>query len=167
MTCSLRIAAVIGSLALASSLAAPASAQTATREDPRGDAPRRIDITRVRYTHLSDRVRVAARIPDLGASGRAELLVSKFEVFEAGYVVRISKRSDRKPRVGLLHYDHFDLERRACKGLTGSWESDKIRLKVPRACLKGHAAARVFAQFAITSGESFDEAPAVRRLARS
>lgn len=162
-----KIAAGVGAVLLAGGVAAPASAQTVTREDPAGDAPARIDITRVRYAHLDDRVRVAARIPDLGAAGTADLLISRFEIFEAGYVARIRKVTGKQAKVSLLYYDHFDLRKRACRGLTGSWEADKIRLKVPRSCLKGHRTTYVFTQFVIARGEPFDEAPAVKRLKRS
>jgi len=162
-----QIGALAGAVLLACSVAAPASAQTVTREDRVGDAPASIDITRVRYAHLSDRVRVAARIPQLGDAGTADFLISRFEIFEAGYVARIRKTKDREARVSLLYYNHFDLTKRTCKGLTGMWEADKIRLKVPRSCLKGHRTKYVSTQFVIARGEPFDEAPLVKRLRRS
>ena len=162
-------AAAACAVLLAGGVAVPASAQTVVREDPRGDAPARVDVTRVRYAHQSDRVRVAARVPDLGSAGTADFLVSRFEVFEAGYAARIRKQRGKAPRVSLLYFDHFNLKKRTCRGLTGSWSGEVVRLKVPRSCLKGHATKRVFAQLFITfgSGEQFDEAPAVLRLRRS
>jgi hypothetical protein len=123
----------------------------------------------VRYAHLDDRVRVSAKIPDLGRSGTADLLVSRYEIFEAGYVARIRKPRGEPARVSLLYFDHFDLKKRSCKGLSGTWGRQVVRMKVPRSCLKGHATKRVMTQFFIAfgSGEQFDEAPAVRRLRRS
>lgn len=164
------LAPLVAAGLLVGAVAAPASAQTVVRDDPRGDAPARIDVTKVRYAHLSDRVRVAARIPGLGRSGTADFLVSRFEIFEAGYVVRIRQPKVGPAKVSLLYFDHFDLKKRTCKGVSGSWGSGVVRLKVPRSCLKGHATKRVFAQFFIAfgaGGERFDEAPAVKRLRRS
>jgi len=165
-----KIAAGVGAVLLAGGVAAPASARTVVREDPRGDAPARIDVTRVRYAHEKSYVRVAARIPDLGPAGVADFLVSRFDIFEAGYVARIRKPRGKAPKVALLYFDHFDLKKQKCKGVTGNWSGEVVRLKVPRTCLKvrGHAANRVFTQFVITygSGERFDEAPAVLGLRR-
>ena len=164
------VPALLGAVLLVGGVAAPASAQTVTSNDPSGDAPARIDITKVRYTHESDRVRVAAKIPELGKSGTADFLVSRYEIFEAGYVVRIRQHKGQPAKVSLLYFDHFDLKKRACKGLSGSWGPQVVRLKVPRSCLKGHATKYVSTQFLISfgaSGEQFDEAPMVKRLRRS
>lgn len=164
------VPALCGAALLVGGVAAPASAQSVDRSDTVGDAPARIDITKVRYTHLSDRVRVAAKIPELGPSGTADFLVSRYEIFEAGYVVRIRQHRGKPAKVSLLYYDHFSLKKRSCKGISGSWGPEVVRLKVPRSCLKGHATEHVFAQFVISfgaEGEQFDEAPAVTRLRRS
>lgn len=164
------VPALFGAALLVGGVAAPASAQTVTKDDPSGDAPARIDITKVRYTHESDRVRVSAKIPELGRSGTADFLVSRYEIFEAGYVVRIRQHQDQPAKVSLLYFDHFDLKKRTCKGISGSWGPQVVRLKVPRSCLKGHATKYVSTQFLISygaGGERFDEAPMVKRLRRS
>lgn len=165
------IPAVIAAVALVGGLSAPAVADTAVRKDPAGDAPARIDVTKVRYSHLSDRVRVSAKIPKLGKSGTADFLVSKFEIFEAGYVVRIRQPKGKRAQVSLLYFDHFSLKKQKCKGVSGSWGKNVVRLKVPRSCLKkrGHATKELTTQFFISfgSGEQFDEAPAVLSLRRS
>lgn len=162
------IPAALGAALLTGGLAVPAGAQTVVRPDPRGDAPDRIDVTRAAYAHGEHRVRVIARTPELGKAGTADLLISRFEIFEAGYVVRIRQRRDRPARLSLLHFDHFDLLPVACEGLSGAWGPRRIRLSVPRSCLTGHATNRVFAQLfvAFGSGEQFDEVRAVKRLRR-
>ncbi|GAA3530035.1 hypothetical protein AFL01nite_00400 [Aeromicrobium flavum] len=166
------IPAAIAGAALVGGLAAPAAADSATRRDPSGDAPARIDITKVRYSHLSDRVRVSAKIPELGRSGTAELTVSQYEIFEAGYIVRIRKHRGEKARVALLYFDHFDVKKQKCRGVSGTWGEQVIRLKVPRSCLKkrGHATEeltlQLFTSFG-TTGEQVDEAPQATSLPRS
>lgn len=162
------ITSALGAALLVGGLALPADAQTVVRPDPRGDAPDRVDVTRAAYAHGQHRVRVIARTPALGTAGTADLLVSRYEIFEAGYVVRIRQRRDEPVRLVLLHFDHFDLKRVACDGLSGAWGPRRIRLSVPRSCLTGHATNRVFAQLfvAFGSGEQFDEVRAVKRLRR-
>ena len=110
MRCSTVVPALLGAALLVGGVAAPASARTVVRDDPAGGAPARIDITKVRYSHLSDRVRVAAKFPDLGKSGTADFLVSRFEMFEAGHVVRIRQHRDGPAQVSLLYFDHFRLQ---------------------------------------------------------
>lgn len=158
----------LAAAALTGALATPATAETVVRRDPRGDAPDRIDTTRAAYAHGEHRVRVVARVPKLGKAGTADLLVSRYEIFEAGYVVRIRERRDKPARLRLLHFDHFDLVPVACEGLSGSWGQRRVRLSVPRSCLTGHATNRVFTQLFIAfgSGEQFDEVRAVKRLRR-
>lgn len=79
----------------------PARAETRTKADRTDDAPARIDITRARYSYGNDRVKVVARIPKLGRVGEASLSITRFEIFEAGYVVRIIKRAGKPAKVGL------------------------------------------------------------------
>jgi hypothetical protein len=147
-------------------IGSPADAETKVRQDGVDDAPAKIDITRVRYSYGDDRVRAVARIPDLGRKGVAALSISRFEIFEAGYVVRIRKRLGEPPRVSLLYFDHFDLHPRECDGLSGAWLDSAVKLSVETSCLRGHARPRIFTQFGIQRGADFDRAPAVRRLAR-
>jgi hypothetical protein len=151
---------------LASGLTA-AHAEVVHRDDPTGDAPPRFDVASARYSHHPARVAVTAQIPDLGDAGWASLSVSRFRVFEAGYVVLMRKRADEQPRVRLTYFNHFELEPRRCAGVTGSWDDGEVVLSVPRSCLDGHARRNVFAQFAIGRGEHVDRAPAVRRLSSS
>lgn len=150
------------------SLAAPltAHAETTVRQDRRDDAPARIDVARARYSYGPDRVTVLARIPNLGRRGDASFSFTRFEVFEAGYVVRIVKRAGQAPRVGVYYFDHFGLSRRPCARVSGRWAQDSIRLVAPTPCLQGHARERAFVQFGIRAGRSVDRAPAVRRLSR-
>ena len=107
-------------------------------------------------------------MPDLGRAGRAELSISGFEIFEAGYVVRLVKRAGQPPRTRLFFFDHFDLNRSPCDDVRGSWRQStgKVRLSVATECLDGHARRRAFTQVGLVRGERVDLAPAVRRLAR-
>jgi hypothetical protein len=144
----------------------PAQADTVTRRDRANDAAERVDVTRARYTHRPARISALARIPNLGRAGDASLSITRFEVFEAGYVLRITKRAGQRPRVRLFSFDHFSLNRRRCKGISGTWRARSIRLGVPTRCLRGHARPKVFTQFGISRGRQLDRAPAVRRLSR-
>jgi hypothetical protein len=137
-----------------------------TRRDRADDAVARIDIAGARYSYRPARISALARIPDLGRAGDASLSITRFEVFEAGYVLRITKRAGQRPRVRLFFFDHFSLNRRRCNGIRGGWRDRAIRLSVPTRCLRGHARPQVFAQFGISRGRHLDRAPAVRRLSR-
>ena len=143
-----------------------AHAAVAIRDDATGDAPAAIDIKQAQYSYGDGRVRVVSAVPDLGRYGRAELAISRFEVFEAGYVVRIVKKVGEAPTVRLLYYDHFSLKRRACEGVGGRWRDRSIALRVPVSCLRDHATPRIFVQLSTQRGDRIDRAPAVKRLAR-
>lgn len=161
----LAISAVV--VAMLASGTVSASAETVRRDDPVRDAPAHIDVTRAVYTHSQSRVRVVARIPELGRSGTAALSISRFDIFEAGYVLQIKKRVGERPRTRLYFFNHFDLVPRRCADVTGVWRTHQVRLSVARSCLSDHARERVFAQFGIQRGDQVDRAPAVRRLHRS
>lgn len=156
------LAVLIGNLLLAPS----AHAETERRLDARNDAPDVIDVWAARYTHGLRQVRVVATIPDLGRRGSAALSITRFTVFEAGYVVQIKKRPGRPARTKLYYFNHFDLEPRRCSDVAGTWGAEKIRLRVARRCLHDDAQEQVFAQFGIQRGQSIDRAPAIRRLQR-
>jgi hypothetical protein len=159
------VAAVVASIALTLG-ATPALADTKTRVDPVGDAPAGIDITLARYSYENGRVSVRARVPDLARRGRADLSISRFEIFDAGYVVRLVKRAGKPPRTRLYFFDHFDLHRRPCDDVRGWWRNGAVRLSVDADCLEDHARRRIFTQVGLIRRQDFDMAPAVRRLAR-
>lgn len=147
-------------------LGSPAQAAIEVKRDRADDAPARIDIHSVAYEYGSGRVKVTASAPDLGRAGRADLSITRFEIFEAGYVLRIAKRRGNAARVRLYYFDHFDLNRRGCGGTTGRWNDTSIRMTVPTACLTGHASRRIRVQFGTQHRRAIDRAPAVRRLVR-
>jgi hypothetical protein len=147
-------------------LGTPAQAATVVKEDRANDAPARIDIRRVTYAYGDGQVKVRARIPQLGRAGKADLSITKFEIFEAGYVLRIAKWRGERARVRLYYFDHFSLNRRRCDGIAGQWNDANIRMTVPTECLTGHARRRIRVQFGIQHRQDIDRAPAVRRLAR-
>lgn len=157
---------VILGVLLAATLVTPARADTVHRTDAKDDARPVIDIHGVDYSHDRRRVRAIADIPDLGRSGSASLSITRFTIFEAGYVIQIRKRSGLAARVRLYYFNHFDLEPRRCAAVSGRWGQDQIKLGVARRCLDGHIRNRLFVQFGIKRGESVDRAPAVRRIER-
>ena len=161
-----RLAIVMAVVLIATLGTSAAHAETRVRTDRVGDAPSTLDVTRVRYAHADHQVRVRARIPDLGAAGVATLAITRFDVFEAGYVVRMVKRLGKPARVRVLYFDHFDLSRHECDGAAGRWNDRSVRLAVPRSCLEGHAKRRIFLEFGIHRGRAVDRTPAVRRLPR-
>ena len=55
-----------------------ASAETAVKRDDRNDAPAGIDITRVLYAYSDQRVAATVRVPELAATGRMGLSISRF-----------------------------------------------------------------------------------------
>ena len=158
-------AALVPALVLGTNLT-PAGAETRARADRAGDAPTAIDATSATYTHGPRRVSVVATIPALGDRGSAALSISKFDIFEAGYVVQIRKRVGQEPRTRLTFFNHFDLQPRRCPGVRGTWSDDVVRLSVPRSCLTGHRAERLFVQFGIQRGADVDRVPAIRNLPR-
>ena len=162
-----RGAVLLAAGVLVAATAAPAATETVERTDARRDAPASIDIATATYTHTRAHVRVVARIPELGGAGSASLSISRFGIFEAGYVVQIKKRAGRPARTRLLFFNHFDLEPRRCADLTGAWGRGRVVLSVARSCLSGHAEERVFAQFGIQRGAEIDRARAVKRLDRA
>ena len=134
--------------------------------DPLNDAPPQYDVTGVRYEHSSARVSAVARLPELGRRGKAQLAITHFTVFEAGYIGQLSKRPGAAPRVQLFYFDHFDSSPRKCPGIEGTWGEGRIQIFVPKACMgqEVQQAERVFVQFTAGIGGEFDSAPAVRRL---
>jgi hypothetical protein len=152
---------------LALCVSGTAAGSTQTTKDPRGDAPSRIDITKVTYTYDASHVSVEARIPRLGATGDASLSISPLQVFEAGYVARAERKTGGVLAVGLYYFDHFALRKRKCAGIEGTWGSGRIGISVPVTCLvEGFPSSRAFVQFAIGDGGELDRARAVKRLAQ-
>ena len=144
-----------------------ASAATALRSDRRGDAPKSIDITRTTYRHAPARVSVKIRARALDGPGRAELAISKFTIFEAGYVARVKKKANGRVSKRLFYFNHFRLVPRSCK-VSGVWNERRstVRISVPRRCLKHHRKNRLYVAAMTVHGKKFDKARAVRRLKR-
>lgn len=164
-----RFAGLVSGFAVVASLLAvtpAATAETEVRKDRSGDAPAAIDIEEVDYVYGNGRVSVVASIPDLGRSGRADLTVTRFDTFEAGYVLRIVKRSGDPAKIRLYYFDHFDLDRRRCNDLGGKWRGGGLSIGVPVDCLSGHARRSIRTQVTSAKGREYDRAPAVARLAR-
>ena len=159
------LALVCGALLLGVSSAA--HAEEVWRDDVRGDAPAAIDARGARYTHGENRVTVVAKLPKLGGVGQAALSISRFTIFEAGYVALITKQAGEKPRVRLTFFDHFKLNPAKCSSISGAWGDGRIKLSVARTCLLGHAREMIYVRFGIQRGSKVDRVPAVEQLARS
>ena len=149
-------------------LPASASAETVVRRDARNDAPAGIDITRVAYAYSARRVAATVRVPELARTGRMGLSISRFEVFEAGYIAVVRRTSDGTVSARLLYYDHFDTTPRPCD-VEGSWSraAGAITVGVPVSCLRRHRTEQIYTSARTLRGERIDDAPAVRRLSRS
>lgn len=162
-----KLVPAVAVVALVAGGAAPsASGATARVRDAAGDAPASYDVRGVRYSHSAARVVGVARVPGLGDRGKAQLSVTDFTVFEAGYVGQVVQRPGAAPRVRLFYFDHVDLLPRACAGITGSWGEGRVSISIPKSCMEQgvEQADRVFVQVAVGRGGDFDLAPAVRRI---
>lgn len=148
-------------------LPASASAETVVRLDARNDSPAGVDITRVRYAYSVERVAAKVRVPELAPTGRMGLSISRFEVFEAGYVAVVRRRADGTVSARLLYFDHFDTTPRRCD-VDGAWSraTGTIRVSVPVSCLDGHRTQRIYTAARTLRGNHADDAPVVRRLSR-
>jgi hypothetical protein len=148
-------------------LPASASAETVVRRDARNDAPAGIDITRVAYAYSARRVAATVRVPELARTGRMGLSISRFEVFEAGYVAIVRRSSDGTVSARLLYFDHFDATPRPCD-VDGTWSRDAgvITVSVPVGCLDGHRRQRIYTAARTLRRDLIDDAPVVRRLSR-
>lgn len=145
-----------------------ASAETAVKRDQRNDAPAGIDITRVAYAYSDQRVAATVRVPELGATGRMGLSISRFEVFEAGYIAVVRRTADGTVSARLLYFDHFDTTPRPCD-VDGTWSraAGVITVSVPVSCLRRHRTEQIYTSARTLRGERFDDAPAVPRLSRN
>lgn len=163
-----RLAAVGSLLGLAvAGLPSTVNADSVGRVDARNDAPAGIDITRVEYRHHAHRVSARVRVPDLARTGRVSLAISKFDVFEAGYVAVVRRRSDGTVSRRLTYFNHFDTTPRSCR-VRGTWDRSDgvVTVSVPRRCLDGHRRERIYTAARALRGGVFDDAPSVRRLQR-
>lgn len=148
--------------------ASPAGADTRARTDARRDAPASIDISRATYRHTGSRVSTTIRVPHLGKRGRASLAISRYGIFEAGYVAVVRKMPGQRAKARLFFFDHVQNRPRACTGLRGTWKrsTGTITVSVPRTCLPGHRTRRLYVAARTMRGDAFDDAPAVTRLRR-
>lgn len=106
-------------------------------------------------------------MPHLDGPARASLAISKFTIFEAGYVAIVRKTASGEVSKRLFYFNHFELVPRKCK-VSGSWNerASSVRIAVPRKCLKHHKKNRLYVAARTIRGKKFDDAPAVRRLER-
>jgi hypothetical protein len=165
-----RGSAVVGVTVLASlALLQPASADTRRFSDPNGDTGLPADITTVRVTNGSERVKVKAR------PGRVE-----FEDFFTYWLDTRPKNPGPEYRVDVVpNSDAFGLTRVdafgeqgtpvPCDGLRATADNSNpewISISVPRSCLENPGKVRVAVKARYTDGDTsvVDWAPAKRKF---
>ncbi len=144
-----------------------AHADSAVRNDPRGDAVAAIDITKVRYRHAPQAVSARVCTPDLSQRGRVLFRITSFDIFEAGYIAVLRKRPDGSLSKRLRYFDHFDTEpRRGDVEGSRRARAGVVRVAVPRDCLDGHRQPRLYLDAIAAIGNRYDRAPAATGLTR-
>lgn len=142
-----------------------AAAESVGDRDPRGDAPRGIDVTHLRLGNADHAVRLGLRFADLHRarvrSVRVELDVGK--PLGWGYVVTF-----RRPEPGAFEqklswvrlYAEGGTKLPACDGLRLTWGDDRADVRLPRSCMSKPGDQRVRANVRVTSfGGGHDRVP--------
>lgn len=145
---------------LATGVPGAANAATAIKGDPRGDAPRYIDISRVKYGNTEHRISARIRIPALERRGVARLLITKAGL-DTGYWAKVKIASDGSLSERFTH----SAGKRRCD-FHARWDArdNVVVIAVPQRCVKSFGSGTVYVR-AVT-GHYRDWAPGVRRLGR-
>ena len=123
-------------------VAAPAEAARRSVADPVGDAPARLDITRLTVSNTSDRIRAIVHVRDLRRTGtfQQRYFDSEFDTL-LSYGVQV-----RRDRHGRLHVHAFRDDENgdnfiACPGVRGRWlmDRDRVVTSMPVRCATGVA----------------------------
>lgn len=136
--------------------ASGASAESVAVQDPKGDAPRAIDVTRVRVDNAQHAVRIHVHFADLHRS-RVRLLRSELDVGKPlgrGYVIVFERRASggfakRLSWVRLYAEGGTTLPR--CAGLKLTWADDRADIRLPRSCMSRPHDERVRANVTLVS----------------
>jgi hypothetical protein len=133
--------ALAGSLALPLT-AVPADAAHRSVSDATGDAPARLDITRLTVSNTSDRIRALIHVRDLRRTGvfQQRYFDSTFDTLTS-YGVQV-----RRDRHGVLHVHAFRDDENGdnvivCPGVRARWlrDRDRIFTSMPVRCATGVA----------------------------
>ena len=162
-----RMSTLLAAAGLAASLtvagSAPTNAAAVTKVDAVGDAPARLDISKVTYRNAATKVSTRIRVPGLERRGQARFLISKYAT-DAGFevTVRIDENSKLKKRFAVV--DNAGTHTRSC-AVTARWSASDnyISISVPQRCI--HLSPGPL-YVAAATGNYLDRAPVVKRLRR-
>jgi hypothetical protein len=136
--------------------AAVASAESVAVQDPQGDAPRAIDVTRMRVDNAEHAVRIHMHFAALNRS-RVRVVKAELDVgplLRRGYVIVFKRRASggfakRLSWVRLYAEGGTTLPR--CAGLRLTWATDRADLRLPRSCMSKPHDERVRANLTLVS----------------
>lgn len=119
---------------------AVASAESVVVQDSKGDAPRAIDVTRIRLDNARHAVRIHMHFADLDRS-RIRLVSLELDVGKLlgwGYAIAFERRAsggftERLSWVRL--YAEGGKALPTCAGLTLAWAHDRADIRLPRSCM--------------------------------
>ncbi|KHL12501.1 hypothetical protein CLV56_1803 [Mumia flava] len=141
-TRTIRVAATLSGAVLAGALLpAAAHAETDVVRDPRGDAPRAVDITKLRVAHGTYRVKGTLTIPHLKKRKAAatELILKPRKSGGWTYHVGVWRGRQGKVRSLYLGWMHRDdpasWQTLPCNGIRTSATKKKLKISVPNRCL--------------------------------
>ncbi len=142
-----------------------ANAATATRVDRRGDAPRFIDITRVKYGNAEHRVYSRVRVPGLERRGVARLFIAPPTAGDIAYAARVRVRANGSlDKRFTLETNTGSFNRRCHFRAQWNARDNVVLISVPQRCVKSFGGHRLY--LGAITGKYRDQAPAVRRLPR-
>lgn len=136
--------------------AGAASAESVAVQDPPGDAPRAIDVTRIRVDNAQHGVRIHLHFADLHRS-RVQLVMAELDVGPLlgwGYVIVFKRHAPggfakRLSWVRLYAEGGTTLPR--CAGLRLTWATDRADIRIPRSCMSKPHDERVRANLTLVS----------------
>lgn len=162
------LSTVAGAL-LVAGVAAPAHADLATKGDPRGDAPARLDIASVTYRNTTPEVSVRMRVPELTRAGRAEFYITTTGGTDVAYVALVSTHPNGAIRKRFVERGNFGDTNLNCE-FNARWDASRnsIQISVPRRCIPnaGAGAHYLRADMSAFNTAERDYAPVAQHLAR-
>lgn len=136
--------------------AAVASAESVAVQDPKGDAPRAIDVTRIRVDNAQHAVRIHMHFADLHRS-RVRLVRSELDVGKLlgrGYVIVFKRRGHggfAKRLSWVRLYAEGGTTLPPCARLKLTWANDRADISLPRSCMSKPHDERVRANVMLVS----------------
>lgn len=121
-------------------LTGPASAETRTVKDPRGDARPAIDITRASFTNHGTYVQARLKVRDLRWRGRFTMYAWPVDPEEGQVMISLTAHHDHTTTVTAGYEDRgVGYESLDCAGLHARYRAKKdvVVLRVPRSCIPG------------------------------